>query len=72
MKHILMSELKEGDIYTNELKLTNREAFEVNEKTLTHVIVSSRNDSSIVPKSLKKAIKGNVIVLRNTKTGEVY
>lgn len=72
MKTILMSELKEGDIFTNEMKIKNREAFQVIEKELHSVIVVSRNDGSMKPKQIKKSIKGKVIVLRNAKTGEIY
>lgn len=65
-----MYELKEGDIFTNELKIKNREAFEVIEKKPNQVIVISRNDDSKTPKEITKAIKGTVIFLRN-KNGNI-
>ncbi len=72
MKNIPMHKLTEGDVFTNEIKIKNREAFEVIQKTLTSVIVVSRNEDSKNPRRITKAIKGNVIVLRNTQTGELY
>jgi hypothetical protein len=72
MKRIPMHELIVGDVWTKEIKIISREAFEVIQKTLTSVIVVSRNDDSKEPKRITKAIKGNVIALRNTQTGEKY
>lgn len=72
MKRIPMHELILGDVYTNEIKIKNREAFEVIQKNLTSIIVVSRNDDRKIPEHKTKAIKGVVIALRNTQTGETY
>jgi hypothetical protein len=63
MKPIRMRELKVGDIFTHEMKLNGREAFKVTKMTPKQCICDSRNTGNEV----KKQIKGNVILLRETK-----
>ena len=67
MKQIPMHELKLGDVWTHEIKIKNREVLEVVEKTLTTVIVVSRNDEGLHRKHITKPIKGKVFYLRNTQ-----
>lgn len=61
MNNIKASELKVGDIFTFEYKLTNREAFLVEGITETQMLCKSRTTG----KSTKKQKKGNVIFLRH-------
>ena len=64
MKSIPMHQLKVGDIFTSEMKVIGREAFEVlelhKEKT---VLCQSRNLPFPRPKT--KRVKGTVYLLRN-------
>lgn len=63
MKTIQMQELKEGDVFTHELKLAGREAFVVTKVDVKSVYCKSRN--STTGNEIKKSKKGAVIWLRN-------
>lgn len=61
MKTILMNELKKGDIFCNEIKLSGIEAFIVDEVKPNKIVCTSR----LTQKQVSKPMKGHVILLNN-------
>lgn len=61
MKNIEMQELQVGDIFTQEMKLYNREAFKVIDIKEKTIICQSRTSNKIV----NKPKTGNIILLRH-------
>lgn len=64
MKLINATELKIGDIFANEIKISHRESFEVIELSNEFAICNSRNDFSSQKKRIKKRLVGKVYHLR--------
>ncbi len=66
MKQILMSELKQGDIFTEKIQPHNRKAFEVIEMPKAeNKTIKCRQTGMVIP--INKTKKGYVVLLKNIK-----
>lgn len=66
MKHVHMSELKEGDIFCYDVRLRGRKAFKVLYDPEDGVSTITCQDRT-TGKTVNKEKKGNVILLRKDK-----
>lgn len=64
MKSILMEDLKPGDIFCHEFKLSGRKAFLVEEVKADSIICFDREDVNKT-KEIKKTRKGTAVFLRH-------